>query len=1137
MTIKDLVDKLTKSYREGKVNLSKWQEVVTTPKLRQEYGSFVVKPAVKQAAGLAFAPYKMYQDLERATPGGIKQGARRVGRAIKRDPVQFTPLSMREKAVPISRQVFGKKLGTDIGYGMRGALTLTPFQRGKTTWEPTTKRQKFAQKVGKAAYGTALTAPLGGPNILKNILTRTAQGATLGTGIGMASNILQKKPITTDIKSHALTGVETAWQLAFTNQATDWAITKASLNIPTMSKASNAFKLLAKASKKGASNKVKTDLFVKGALQLFKRALAEVPAETTMFTGIDKLSGEEKESFTKAWLRNLPGVVLGNLLFAGADVSVRGSYNFNKKQIDQAVKALKTTLKSQEGAIRLPKPSKEKAKGKLSHILRYGDNLRRSGWEKVQIDKIGPKEARSIFQQGILPTEHPTSKFRIGPKAPKFRIKAKAAKESPTDWLEDGYIKDIQEHVSGRPPKEKVSVLDYARTPDRVLKKIGLEKESKILRKSYDAYLQEMPKEIDKITAWSKRANRPGSEERIYKWLDGQKVKLEGEEEVVAKEIKTYLKGWADRLGLPEDKRITNYITRIWERGQEGTEFPEDIAKIISEKVPGSVYDPFLQQRLGKKGYVENVWRALDAYVKRATRKVNLDPALKEIQTKAETLDVESYKYIQRYLSSINLRPTELDSLVDNFIKTTPIGYRFTQRPTAYVTRFLRNLVYKGALGMNLGASLKNLTQGINTYSKLGEKYTTIGYINLLKRGGMAGDEIKRSGILQDNFIQDRNLTAVKNFWQKIDKGLWLFFDTAEKINRSSGYWGAKKKALDQGMSEEQAIEYAKKLVSDTQFKFSSLDTPMVLRDDISKLLLQFQSFSMKQVEFIGEMVASKDIPAMLRFTAANLLMLKTAGEFLGLDWQSVFFPSVKVGQTPPIEAAKGGLELAAGKMTGDEELAETGKRKLFRAGTTFIPAGVQIKKTYEGLQGESRTPSGNLRFRTTDTPTDYVTGTLLGPWKTKPAREYLQTLTLGKKQTSQRKKLKAEIIKRIEAGENISDLVNDMGQARMTQTHFKEAIKEGLVDAIERGDLEAATKLKSVQRAIGIKDETIEKALRKSQFSPLDKKELINNLIQALIDKDLESATELKRHCIQMGITEDQIMLEIRARQSQRGQ
>lgn len=86
-------------------------------------------------------------------------------------------------------------------------------------------------------------------------------------------------------------------------------------------------------------------------------------------------------------------------------------------------------------------------------------------------------------------------------------------------------------------------------------------------------------------------------------------------------------------------------------------------------------------------------------------------------------------------------------------------------------------------------------------------------------------------------------------------------FEKAEMINRGGAYYGAKTKALNQGMSEQQAINYAKDIVAKTQFKFGGVHTPVAMGSDLVKTLLQFQTYGLKQAEFLGERLKTKRLP------------------------------------------------------------------------------------------------------------------------------------------------------------------------------------------------------------------------------------------------------------------------------------
>lgn len=550
------------------------------------------------------------------------------------------------------------------------------------------------------------------------------------------------------------------------------------------------------------------------------------------------------------------------------------------------------------------------------------------------------------------------------------------------------------------PVKNKVNLLDYIRTPDRVMQKIGLYKESQFLISQYDGYLKELPQNIDVITKWANKVRElspdpDASNMRIFRWLDGRlsDSAVEKFELDIAIEIKDYFEFWANRLGLPVEDRIDKYITHIFSDQLIQKEFDEDLAKIIADKIPGSVYDPFLQKRLGKLGFREDTWAALDAYVKRATRKIYMDPALEIIEEKASTFEESQWNYVKRYLDRVNLRPTELDNLLDNMLKNISfVGYRLGQRPVTAIARILRQFTYRGTLGLNIGSAVRNLSQGINTYAVLGTKWTTIGYAGLFKKGAI--QELKDEGVLNNAFIQDRTLSAMGRRLQQLDEYLWLMFETAERINRGSAYFGAKAKAISEGMAEGEAIRYAKDIVRKTQFTFGSVDMPVGISSDVAKTFTQLLNFSLKQTEFLIELAKDKNFMGLLRYALFGFIFLNTIGRLFGMKPEELL-PSFRFGVPPslqfPWEVTKAALNAPdkfGNQRTLEQKFSDIGKSFL-----SLVPGGIQAKKTLEGYEawreGGSFDKAGKLQFTVATNPIDAFKLMVFGKYATPQAESY----------------------------------------------------------------------------------------------------------------------------------------------------
>lgn len=625
-------------------------------------------------------------------------------------------------------------------------------------------------------------------------------------------------------------------------------------------------------------------------------------------------------------------------------------------------------------------------------------------------------------------------------------------------------LPDIVER-SATDVKDKINIIDeYLRTPEHVMEKIGFGKEMKAIREGYDAYIKELPTNLEKITQWSKEVPKE-SNERIFKYLDGQEITLTKEEAKVAGEIKDWLKDWAKRLKLPEDNQISHYITHIFDKELINKEFDEDLAKIIADKIPSQVYDPFLLKRLGKQGYKQDTWQALDAYVKRATRKVNMDPALELVKDKAGSslefakIEASQFNYLKEYIDRINMRPTELDNKIDNTIKSI-FGYKYGTRPVTYLTKLLRQATSRGMLGLSPMSALRNLSQGANTYAKLGEKYTALGYMKLFSKGAV--DELKETGVLADNFIQDRSINATKKAMEKIDKGLYSMFQSAEYINRGSAYFGAKAKGLAEGMSEKEAIDYAKKIVRDTQFTFGSIDTPIKLQSDIMKTMFQFQTFTVKQIEFLAGMMKNKEYAGLIRYLGSSLAFVYTVGQLFGMKPTDIlpWFrfdvpPSLKL----PTEIAKAGLD-SPDKYGQPRDLSQKAS-DIAKAGIGLIPAGNQLKRIIDSLlliqKGGSFDKGGNLQYEAPQTTEGKIQAILFGKTHSDEAQKYFNKSDLAQKEMDQIQPIYDHIQELKKSGKDqeaidLYDSLGDKGKEVYKKIKSKvtaEATKQGKADIL----------------------------------------------------------------------------------------
>ena len=591
------------------------------------------------------------------------------------------------------------------------------------------------------------------------------------------------------------------------------------------------------------------------------------------------------------------------------------------------------------------------------------------------------------------------------------------------------------------PPKGRLGIFSISQSPVRVLTKMGLRTEYDMLKDADFARQQEDFVIEAKIRGWMNTVPSKESNKKIFNWLDGdKKTELTAQELDVAGQIKGYLETWADRLGLSKEARISDYISHIFTKDSKG--LPDDIGLMIRNKQPGEVYNKYLLKRLGAEGYLKDTWTALELYLRRANRKVHLDPALKAMQNGAKKLKTPEEKtYVEKLVGVVNMRPHANDTLVDNSInKIThhPLAVKMFgrviggPRPVRSATSALRKMKSRSVIAGSAITMAKNLTQGVNTFSEIGAAYTLVGYSAISKKG--AGQELRDQGVLLNSFADNQTYSAVKRFAEQADKILYANMNVTEHINRGAAYYGAKQKFLDGKVSvkdvnkslnrqytkesgyettEADAKKYGKYVAETTQFMFGSLDTPLLLSSDVMKTAFQFQTFTLKQIERIGSQVGDKEWAKLARYILSSAILFSTIGKVFGMKTLDTF-PFVTLGKPPIYDLIDSiiqegiiGKDDYGNKLDAEGRLSSVGSSFL----TNVVPAGAQIKRSVQGFnevnEGASRTKSGRKKYNVEKSTSNYIRGTLFGKYNLPEAKQYRKEQDNKKKGKSSKSKSK----------------------------------------------------------------------------------------------------------------------------------
>lgn len=520
------------------------------------------------------------------------------------------------------------------------------------------------------------------------------------------------------------------------------------------------------------------------------------------------------------------------------------------------------------------------------------------------------------------------------------------------------------------------TVLDLiAGTPRKVMEKWGEvgKKISTVLDRGYDAMATSDHIVRSQVVKWHKRAGGAGAMEKIAKALDGDADAYAGlsvDQLPVYDEIKTMFREYADNLKLPETARISEYLPHMT-NGQNISKIDAALMQLATGKSTSgktltnaeitalnkslngisyemldmvkrntqySIKNGFLEKRTGAKDYSFNLADIIQTYTHAAHETMYLKPAFENIKNVATTdnLSGAQLDYVAKVIQSMHGRSSS--EMGDALTASLDSIWKGRDTKFSAVSARLRNTIYNATMGYNVGASVRNLSQGTNTYAKLGEKYYAHGTakaMQALNRSNGLYDEAVRAGVVHDkfsDFVRSGDTGGIKG---ANEKAMWSMFTKVEEINRLSAYFGEKQRFIDLhpeiqkavsdieikrtaelsgvedptittlinskydslvASAEKDARTAGRDMSKKTQFEFSPMDTPVAMQGDIAKLVAQFQSYNLAQVKFIKDMVvgdsdamfvkqangsykpSAQGVMNMSRLIGSNLLFQSTIG-------------------------------------------------------------------------------------------------------------------------------------------------------------------------------------------------------------------------------------------------------------------
>ncbi len=300
----------------------------------------------------------------------------------------------------------------------------------------------------------------------------------------------------------------------------------------------------------------------------------------------------------------------------------------------------------------------------------------------------------------------------------------------------------------------------------------------------------------------------------------------------------------------------------------------------------------YAKQRKGFKGFEQNVYLATMKYFNQTARYAAMDSFKRDSISMYNRIfgafDDENVtkrsamaKWTKQYIYDVNGTPTWIEQSLNRFFHNLGVGEEraggrpilwFQQKIMTYPMTILKLGVF------NPSSAILNLTQLFNLYGAMGEKVLSPqAYQRLLHKGfadtfrAMNNKDSELGKLLWKDLGLDyqigmdvasgysnaevNNLASLRGFAGRLAGKSMYLFRQSDAFARGVTLLTAYNKALDEGKTKAEAIEYAKEINDKVNFDYSVADEPNIFRalGPISKVLLQFKKYPVKQLELFQD--------------------------------------------------------------------------------------------------------------------------------------------------------------------------------------------------------------------------------------------------------------------------------------------
>lgn len=285
------------------------------------------------------------------------------------------------------------------------------------------------------------------------------------------------------------------------------------------------------------------------------------------------------------------------------------------------------------------------------------------------------------------------------------------------------------------------------------------------------------------------------------------------------------------------------------------------------------VYYGAKRHRKGAEGFEKNAIWAIQHHIDSSSRYVALDPFKQKAISFFERAFGDYNKdwtgeaaFCKGYIDSVLGKPSRLETLANDFLRLFP-WFKNEARPARRMAGNLTGLTGVLKLGASLSSGFVNTLQLFNCVGYVGARKTAVGLKRALHPNAMDKKILVASGVSEESGLaldsighitaEGTALSKAGNVINSVNNFLMKPFTFAEKTIRKATILAAYYKAIGEGLSKGEAIQYARDINRKVNFDYSVADAPRIFRalqgTVIGDMALQFQKYGIKEMEVISD--------------------------------------------------------------------------------------------------------------------------------------------------------------------------------------------------------------------------------------------------------------------------------------------